>query len=60
VLAAQTVWISRGRIMAMGAVREVALPQGPQRVDGTGKYVMPGLADMHGHLTHRGPRWPTC
>jgi hypothetical protein len=55
VLAAQTVRISGGRIKTMGVVREIALPQGIQRVDGTGKYLMPGLADMHGHLTHRGP-----
>jgi imidazolonepropionase-like amidohydrolase len=55
IVAAQTVWISGGRIKAMGRVREVALPPGVQRVDGTGKYLMPGLADMHGHLSHRGP-----
>jgi imidazolonepropionase-like amidohydrolase len=39
----------------MGAVRDIALPKGTQRVDGTGKYLIPGLADMHGHLSHRGP-----
>src|SRR4030081_2090750 len=55
VLAAQTVLVSGGRIKAMGAVRDIALPKGTHRVDGTGKYLIPGLADMHGHLSHRGP-----
>ena len=55
VLGAQTVLISGGKIKAMGAVRKIALPKGTLRVDGTGKYLMPGLADMHGHLSHRGP-----
>jgi imidazolonepropionase-like amidohydrolase len=55
VLGAQTVLISGGQIKAMGAVRKIALPKGTLRVDGTGKYLMPGLADMHGHLSHRGP-----
>lgn len=60
VLEAQTVWISGGHIREIGAVRKVKLPKDTLRIDGTSKYLMPGLADMHGHLTHRGPeqRYP--
>jgi hypothetical protein len=29
----------------------VKAPAGATRVDGTGKFLMPGLAEMHGHLT---------
>lgn len=43
-----TVLISDGRISAIG--RDVAVPAGAQRVDGRGKWLIPGLADMHCHL----------
>ena len=46
----QTVVVQRGRIVAMGASADAALPANAQRIDGTGKYLMPGLAEMHGHL----------
>jgi imidazolonepropionase-like amidohydrolase len=47
----QTVVVSDGKIGSIlkeGAM--VKLPEGTVIVDGAGKYLMPGLADMHGHL----------
>jgi len=49
VLAGQTVLVRGERIAAIGPVAAVEIPEGAMRVDGTGKYLMPGLADMHVH-----------
>ena len=46
----QTVLVRDGRIVRVGASRAVDVPAGAQRIDGRGKYLMPGLADMHAHL----------
>jgi len=43
-----TVVVSGNRITAVG--RNAAVPQGAQVVDGTGKFLIPGLWDMHLHL----------
>jgi imidazolonepropionase-like amidohydrolase len=40
----------------MGPARSTRVPDGAVRVDGRGKYLMPGLAEMHGHLP--GPNVP--
>jgi len=45
----QTVIVRDGRIVALGAAKDVAVPEDAQRVDGHGKTLMPGLADMHVH-----------
>jgi hypothetical protein len=45
-----TVLIRDGRIAAAGASRDVRVPSGARRIDGRGKYLIPGLADMHSHL----------
>jgi imidazolonepropionase-like amidohydrolase len=45
-----TVLIRDGRIAAVGASRHVQLPAGARRIGGRGKYLIPGLADMHTHL----------
>src|SRR5262249_5749697 len=37
-----------GSILKAGAM--VKLPEGATVIDGTGKYLMPGLAEMHGHI----------
>ncbi len=50
VLENQTVLIENGHIGALGPAGEVAVPDGATRIDGAGKYLMPGLAEMHGHL----------
>ena len=50
VLRDQTVVIERGVISRIGRSGSVRIPAGAQRVDGTGKFLMPGLADLHVHL----------
>ena len=45
-----TVLVRNGRIAEVGATRNVRLPSAMRRVDGRGKYLIPGLADMHTHL----------
>jgi imidazolonepropionase-like amidohydrolase len=47
-LANASVLFADGRIVAVG--NEVAPPDGAVVVDGTGKYVTPGLIDSHSHL----------
>jgi imidazolonepropionase-like amidohydrolase len=46
----QTVLVENGHIAALGPVADIKIPEGAGRIDGTGKYLMPGLAEMHGHL----------
>ena len=50
VLANQTVLIEQGRIRRMGPAGQTPVPAGVTTVDGGGKYLMPGLAEMHGHM----------
>ncbi|HJS75424.1 MAG TPA: amidohydrolase family protein [Vicinamibacteria bacterium] len=50
VLENQTVLVENGYIGALGPAAEVEVPEGAIRIDGAGKYLMPGLAEMHGHL----------
>ena len=46
-----TVVIDRGRISALGKSSEVNVPNGAQLVDATGKFLIPGLVDMHVHTS---------
>lgn len=46
-----SVLIAGGRIVAMGSVDRVAVPASATVIDGRGKYLVPGLADMHVHLS---------
>ena len=50
VLANQTVVITGDRITALGPAKTTPVPEGATRVEGQGKYLMPGLAEMHGHI----------
>ncbi len=50
VLRDQTVVIESGRIARIGAVKTTTVPPGAQKIDGRGKYLIPGLVDMHVHL----------
>ena len=50
VLRNQTVLVEQGRIRRLGPAGEVEVPAGVTMVDGSGKYLMPGLAEMHGHM----------
>jgi imidazolonepropionase-like amidohydrolase len=45
-----TVLVRDGRIAALSPTRSLKLPAGTRRVDGQGKFLIPGLADMHTHL----------
>ena len=47
----QTVVVRDGRILQIGPAAGTSIPAGAIRVDGSGKYLIPGLAEMHGHLT---------
>ncbi|HEY9226460.1 MAG TPA: amidohydrolase family protein [Gemmatimonadaceae bacterium] len=51
VLEHQTLVVADGRILAMGPATSVFGPRGARVIDGRGKFVIPGLADMHVHLT---------
>jgi imidazolonepropionase-like amidohydrolase len=48
----QTVVVQAGQITAVGPRAEVVVPGDAVRIDGAGKYLMPGLADMHVHLEY--------
>jgi imidazolonepropionase-like amidohydrolase len=45
-----TVLVRDGRIAALGPIRSLKVPPNVRLVDGRGKYLIPGLADMHTHL----------
>jgi len=45
-----TVLINNGRIVGISSDGKLAIPAGAQVIDGSGKYLIPGLADMHNHL----------
>lgn len=49
VLPHQTVIICNERIVEIGYYKKVKIPENALIIDGTGKYLMPGLADMHTH-----------
>jgi imidazolonepropionase-like amidohydrolase len=46
----QTVIVRDGRIAAIGPAASTAVPDDALRINGTGKFLMPGLAEMHGHV----------
>ena len=50
ILENQTVLIEAGRIVKVGPASSVEVPEHAERIDGDGKYLMPGLAEMHGHI----------
>ena len=46
----QTVLIANGRITALGPANTINVPAGSTPISGQGKYLSPGLWDMHVHL----------
>lgn len=50
VLVDQTVVVADGVIVAAGPSGDVELPRGAAVIDGSGRYLMPGLAEMHAHV----------
>ncbi|HEX6133286.1 MAG TPA: amidohydrolase family protein [Longimicrobiales bacterium] len=47
-----TVLVRDGKIAAVGT--DVSIPAGVQVIDGTGRYVMPGIIDAHSHMAIEG------
>jgi imidazolonepropionase-like amidohydrolase len=47
----QTVLVSGGRIVAVGAAGSVSTPRGATIIQGAGKTLVPGLWDCHQHVT---------
>jgi hypothetical protein len=50
VLKAQTVVVKQGRIVEVGPASRVKAPKDAVRIDARGKFLMPGLIDMHVHV----------
>jgi imidazolonepropionase-like amidohydrolase len=50
VLDRQTVLVSGGVIAAVGGEDRIRVPRGAFVIEGHGKYLMPGLAEMHAHV----------
>ena len=46
----RTVLVTGNRIAAVGPAHEVAIPDGAEIVEAAGRYLIPGLWDMHVHL----------
>ncbi len=49
-----TLLIAGERIATLGPSGSTAIPRGARSLDATGKFLIPGLADMHVHLTGAG------
>jgi predicted amidohydrolase len=49
-LPGMTVLIADGRIADLGKGKQFKLPPGSEAIDGTGKFLIPGLWNMHVHL----------
>ncbi|HLM01794.1 MAG TPA: amidohydrolase family protein, partial [Pyrinomonadaceae bacterium] len=49
-----TVVVSGSRIAALGKTGKVRVPAEAQTIDATGKFLIPGLWDMHAHLSYYG------
>jgi imidazolonepropionase-like amidohydrolase len=58
VLQNHTVVVQDGRITAVGPAASTQVPSGATRVDGSGKYLIPGIAEMHGHVPAVGQAGP--
>ena len=52
-----TVVVRDGRIAAAGPSSSVTVPANATRIDGTGKFLVPGLWDMHVHLDGKNVEW---
>ena len=48
----QTVVITNGHILTLGKSGELSLPQNSQIIDASGKFLIPGLWDMHAHTVY--------
>lgn len=46
----QTVIVNEGRITQIGNTKKIEVPKSARVIDGTGKFLIPGLTEMHAHL----------
>ncbi len=51
VLKNQTVLIRSGRVAEIGEAGKIKIPAGAVQIDARGKFLMPGIVDMHLHLS---------
>ena len=50
VMVDQTVVVRGDRVSAVGPSKQVPVPADATRIDGRGKFLMPGMAEMHAHI----------
>jgi len=50
VLEDHTVVVEDGRIVSVAPADAARVPEGARRIEGAGRWLMPGLAEMHGHV----------
>ncbi len=50
VLENQTVLITDGKFYTIGDADKVDIPESAEVIDGSGKFLLPGLAEMHAHI----------
>jgi imidazolonepropionase-like amidohydrolase len=53
ILADQTVLVRDGKIVAISPAAQITIPDSAYKIVGKGKYLMPGLADMHTHIYYQ-------
>ncbi len=58
ILANQTVVVKNGVVAEIGDSARVKVPKGAITIDGKGKYLIPGLVDMHTHLLSDSDEYP--
>ena len=51
VLRNHTVLVRGDTILAVGPTGSLSIPSGYERIDASGKFLLPGLVDMHVHLS---------
>ena len=49
-----TIFIADGKIAAIGPASSLSIPSNTRTLDATGKFLIPGLVDIHVHLTGAG------
>jgi imidazolonepropionase-like amidohydrolase len=54
----QTVIVRQGLITEIGDAKRVKVPKAAQRIDGKGRFLIPGLTDMHVHLMSDDDEFP--